>query len=60
MACGGSQARGPIATVADGLGHSHSNMGSDPCLRPIAQLTATPDPLTTERGQESNLRPHGY
>ena len=24
--------------------HSHSNLGSEPCLRPIPQLTATQDP----------------
>ena len=31
-AYGGSQARGPIGTVATGLHHSHSNAGSEPCL----------------------------
>ena len=44
MACGGSQARDPIGTVAAGLPHSHSNVGWEPCLRPRQQLTATPDP----------------
>ena len=44
MACGGSQARGPIRAVAAGLHHSHSNMGSEWCLRPTPQLTAMPDP----------------
>ena len=44
MAYGGSQARGPIGAVADSLRHSHSNAGSEPCLRPTPQLTATPDP----------------
>ena len=29
---GGSQARGRIGTVAGGLRHSHSNMGSEPRL----------------------------
>ena len=43
-ACGGSQARGPIGAVAAGLRQSHSNMGSEPCLQPTPQLTATPDP----------------
>ena len=59
MAYGGSQARGPIGAVADGLQHSHSNAGSEACLRPIPQLTAPPDPQPTERGQGSNPRPHG-
>jgi len=44
MAYGGSQARGPIGAVATGLHPSHSNTGSEPCLRPTPQLTATPDP----------------
>ena len=43
-AYGGSQTRGPIGTVAAGLHHSHSNMGSKPPLRPTPQLTATVDP----------------
>ena len=43
-AYGGSQARGPIGAVATGLHHSHSNARSEPCLRPIPQLMATPDP----------------
>ena len=34
-----SQARGQIGTVAAGLHHSHSNVGSEPCL-----LTALPAP----------------
>ena len=38
-AYGDSQARGPV-----GLHQSHSNMGSEPCLQPTPQLTATPDP----------------
>ena len=41
---GCSQARGQIKDVATGLGHSHSNMGSEPYLQPTPQLTATPDP----------------
>ena len=44
VAYGGSQARGPIGAVATGLHHSHSNVGSEPRLRPTPQLTATPDP----------------
>ncbi len=31
-AYGGSQARGRIRVVAAGLRHSHSNVGSKPCL----------------------------
>ena len=40
---GGSQARGRIGAVAPSLRQSHSNMGSEPRLRPTPQLTATPD-----------------
>ena len=43
-AYGGSQARGPIGAAAAGLHHSHSNAGSELCLQPTPQLTATPDP----------------
>ena len=43
-AYGGSQTGGPIGAVAAGLHHSHSNVGSEPHLRPTPQLTATPDP----------------
>ena len=42
-AYGGSQARGRIGAVATGLHQSHSNAGSEPCLQPTPQLTATPD-----------------
>ena len=42
-AYGGSQARGPIGAVAASLHHSHSHVGSEPCLQPTAQLMATPD-----------------
>ena len=41
---GGSQARGWITATADGLHHSHGNAGSEPHLRPTAQLMVTPDP----------------
>ena len=54
----GSQARGLIGAVAAGLRQSHSNVGSEPCLQPTPQLTATPDPKPTERGQGSNPHPH--
>ena len=43
-AYGGSQARGLIGAVAASLHQSHSNVGSEPHLRPTPQLTATPDP----------------
>ena len=42
-AYGGSQARGQIGAVATSLRQSHSNAGSEPCLRPTPQLTAMPD-----------------
>ena len=57
MAYGGSQARGQIGATAAGL--CHSNTGSEPHLRPIPQLTATPDPQPAEQGQGSNQKPHG-
>ena len=41
-AYGGSQARVLIGAVAAGLLQSHSNARSEPCLRPIPQLIATP------------------
>ena len=60
-AYGGSQARGLIgATTAASLCQSHSNAGSELCLQPTPQLTATPDPQPTEQGQGSNLEPHGF
>ena len=37
------QARGLIGAVTASLYQSHSNSGSEPCLRPIPQLMATPD-----------------
>ena len=58
MAYGSSQARGPVGAAAARLCHSHSNTRSELHLRPIAQLTATPDPYPTEQGQGSNLYPH--
>ena len=58
MAC--SQARGLIRAAAAGLHHSHSNTGSELCLWPTPQLTATPDPWPTEWGQGLNQHPHGY
>ena len=35
---------GGIGATAAGLCHSHSNAGSELCLPPIPQLTATTDP----------------
>ena len=34
---------GLTGAVATSLRHSHSNVGSESCLRPTPQLTATPD-----------------
>ena len=45
MAYGGSQARGQIGAIAEGLHHSHSNTRSEPHLEPTPQLAATLDPL---------------
>ena len=39
-----SQARGQIGATAASLYHSHSNVGSKPCLQPTPQLMAMPDP----------------
>ena len=58
-AYGGSQDRGLIRAVAASLRQSHRHVGSKLRLRPTAQLTATPDPSPTERGQGSNPQPHG-
>ena len=44
MTYGGSQARGLIGATAAGLHHSCSSAGSEPCLQPTPQLTATLDP----------------
>ena len=41
---GSSQARGRIGAIAGSLHHSHSNAGSEPCLRPTPQLMATQNP----------------
>ena len=48
-----------IRAVVTGLRQSHSNMGSQLCLRPTPQLMATPDPQPAEQGQGSNPQPHG-
>ena len=59
MAYGGSQARGLIGAIVTSLCQSYRNMGSEPCLQPTPQLTATPGPYPTKQGQGSNLQPHG-
>ena len=56
-AYGCSQAGVQSRAIAASRHHSHSNWGSDPCLRPIPQLIAMPDP---ERGQGWNPHPHRY
>ena len=43
-----SRLGGKIGAVATDLHHSNSNMGSEPCLQPTPQLTATLDPLSIE------------
>ena len=40
-------------TALAGPHHSHSSVGSEPCLQPTPQLAATPDPQPTQRGQGS-------
>ena len=59
-AYGSSQAKGQIGAAAASLGHSNSNVGSEPCLQPLLQLTAMPDPQPTEQSQGLNLHLHGY
>ena len=44
VAYGCSRARGRIRAATASLHHSHSNTGSEPPLRPMPQLAATPDP----------------
>ena len=43
-AYGRSQAGGRIGATTASLHHSHSNLGSEPCLQPTPQFTATLDP----------------
>ena len=42
-AYGSSQAGDQIGAIAAGLYHSHSNVGSEPCVRPTPQLMAMLD-----------------
>ena len=51
-AYGGSQTRGRIGAKAASL--HYSNAGSEPCLQPTPQFTATLDPQPTERGHGLN------
>ena len=44
MAYGISQARGRIRAVAADLCHSHSSVGSEPCLRSTPQFVSVLDP----------------
>ena len=64
VAYGGPQARGPMGIVvarhSHSHSHSHSHAKSEPHLWPTPQIAAMPDPQPTERGQGSNLYPHGY
>ena len=55
-----SQARGRIRATAASLYYSHSNLGYEPCQWPTPQFMAMLYPWPTERGQGSNLPPHGY
>ena len=52
---GCSQAKGRIRATVAGLRHSHSHMGSEPCLQHTPELPAMLDPYPTEQGQGSNL-----
>ena len=54
-AYGNSQARGPIRAVAASLHHSHSNLESEHCLRPIPQLEAVLDPQPTEVRDQTRI-----
>ena len=60
MAYASSQVRGQIGAIAASLHHSHSNSGSELCLRPTPQLAATLDSQPTEGCHGLNLHPHGY
>ena len=52
--------RGPVGAVASSLCQGQSNSGSEPRLWPTPQVTEEADPIPTEQGQGTNLRPHGY
>ena len=48
-----------MRAVAISLHQRHSNAGSELRLQPTPQLTATPDPQSTNQGQGPNRQPHG-
>ena len=52
VAYGSSQAGGLIRAIVAGLHHSHSNVGSKPCLWPSPQSMATPDPWATDEARD--------
>ena len=49
---GNSQVRGQIGAAAVSLCHSHSTVGSKPCLQPTPQLTAMPDPRPLSKARD--------
>ena len=51
-ACESSQARGQIGARAAVLRHSHSHVGSKPCLWPTPQLRAMPDPYPLSKARD--------
>ena len=56
-AYGGSKARGGSRATAAGLHHSHSNLGSEPCLQPNSSSQyGTPSPRSKARDQTYILR----
>ena len=55
-----SQARGQVEAAAAGLCHSHSYTESQLLLKPTPELRQCRILQPTDRGQESNLGPHGY
>ena len=60
MAYGGSQDRGQIGAIDDGLRHSLSIARSEPHPQPMPQIMATLNSEPIERGQGLNLCPYGY
>ena len=56
---GGSQARGPIGAVPPAYARDTATRDPSRICDHTPQLTATPDPEPTERGQGSNLQPRG-
>ena len=60
VAYGSSKARGLIELQLSAYNTAATMQDPSHSLRPTPQLTAMPDPWTTERGQGSNPHPHGY